>query len=125
MCADKFAATKLVGYGQLFGGIILICFSLIMGGRIRVFTAPATLLLLLLAVLAAVPYVLSLIPLKYFPASEVSVFNLLIPVFGVLFSAPVLGENILKWNYPIALVFIALGIFTVNYKNGKDKSKDI
>ena len=123
MCAGKIAATKLVGYGQLFGGIMLIAFSLIMGGRIRVFTAPAVLLLLLLALLAAVPYVLSLIPLKYFPASEVSVFNLLITVFGVVMSGIILGENIFKLNYLASLILISIGIFTVNYrgrKNGKN-----
>ena len=115
-CAGKIAATKLVGYGQLFGGIILIFFSLIMGGRIRVFTAPAILLLLLLAVLAAVPYVLSLIPLKYFPASEVSVFNLLITVFGVVMSGIVLGENIFKINYLVSLALIVIGILLVNWR---------
>ena len=125
MSAGKVGTVRLVGNAQLIGGLSLLCVSLLLGARIPQVSLTGVLLLLALAAISAVSYVLSLLPLRYYPASKVSVFNLLIPVFGVLFSAPVLGENILKWNYPIALVFIALGIFTVNYKNGKDKSKDI
>jgi len=114
--ADKFSATKLVGYGQLIGGVLLTVFSLIMGGRISRVSVSAVLLLLALAAISAVAYVLSLIPLKYFPASEVSVFNLFISVFGVIMSGLVLGENVLKLNYLIAFLLISLGVFAVNQR---------
>ena len=112
--AGKFSATKLVGYGQLIGGVLLTAFSLIMGGRISTVSVSGILLLLALAAISAVAYVLSLIPLKYFPASEVSVFNLFISVFGVVMSGLVLGENVLKLNYLIAFILISLGVFAVN-----------
>ena len=70
-----------------------------------------------LSLISAIAYVLSLIPLKYFPASEISVFNLLITVFGVVMSALVLGENIFKISYLAALIFISVGIFCVNNNN--------
>ena len=73
---------------------------------------------LMLSAISAIAYILSLIPLKYFPASEVSVFNLLITVFGVVMSGIVLGESIFRLNYLIALVLIALGILAVNRKQG-------
>ena len=113
-CTNQVATTKLVGYGQLFGGIILIAFSLFMGGGIPQISLQGMLTLLALALFAAVAYVLSLIPLKYFPASEVSVFNLLITVFGVIMSGLVLGEDIFKINYLISLLLICMGIFLVN-----------
>ena len=53
-------------------------------------------------------------PLKYFPASEISSFNLLITVFGVVMSGIVLGENILKWNYFVSLALIGAGIILIN-----------
>ena len=115
-CAGKVEPTKLVGYGQLTGGILLTVFSLVMGGRITKITAQGVLTLLALAPFAAVAYVLSLLPLKYFSASEISVLNLLIPVFGVVISGLVLGENIFRINYLISLALIILGILLVNWR---------
>ena len=119
-CANKVSTAKLVGYGQFFGGIILTVFSLCMGGRITQMSLQGVLTLLALAIFAAVAYVLSLIPLKYFPASEVSVFNLLITVFGVVMSGLVLGENIFKLNYLISLALIVTGIILVNWRKKKN-----
>lgn len=114
--ADKVPTARLVGYGQFFGGIALTVFSLIMGGRISQITLLGVLSLIALAAFAAIAYVLSLIPLKYFPASEISVFNLLITVFGVVMSGIILGENIMKFNYILSTVLIVLGILLVNWR---------
>jgi len=57
---------------------------------------------------------LSLMPLQYFPVSEVSSFNLLITVFGVIMSAALLGENIFQMNYLISLLLISCGILFIN-----------
>ncbi len=115
-CAHRLEATHLVGYGQLIGGVLLTVFSIIMGGRLTQVTPKGVLCLIALAAISAVAYVLSLIPLRYFPASEVSVFNLLITVFGVVMSGIVLGEEILRWNYLISLALIILGILLVNWR---------
>ena len=112
--ASSIPAPKLVGYGQLSGGILLCAFSFVMGGRIRSFNATAILTLCALTLISAIAYIASLMPLKYFPASEISSFNLLITVFGVVTSALVLRENVLKWSYLISLVLISLGIIMIN-----------
>ena len=112
--AGKIDARKLVGYGQLFGGIILTAFSLLVGGRISDVSLVGVITLVALSLISAIAYVLSLIPLKYFPASEISVFNLLITVFGVVMSALVLGENVFKISYLASLLLISLGILLVN-----------
>ncbi|MBR2612663.1 MAG: DMT family transporter [Clostridia bacterium] len=117
--ANKIPSIFLVGYGQLSGGVLLILFSLLAGGRVHIITPTGILTLLALAAIAGVAYVLSLIPLRYFPASEVSVFNLLITVFGVVMGGVILNENILRIEYLISLLLVSLGIFLVNYRGHK------
>lgn len=112
--ASSVSAPKLVGYGQLAGGVMLCIFSLITGGRIPTVNATAVITLCSLAFISAAAYILSLMPLKYFPASEISSFNLLITVFGVVMSALILGENVFKWNYLVSLLLIGMGILMIN-----------
>ena len=114
--AGKIPPVTLVGYGQLAGGVLLIVFSLLCGGRIHSVTPKGILVLIALAGIAGIAYVLSLIPLKYFPASEISVFNLLITVFGVVMGGVVLGENILRIEYLLSLLLICAGILLVNLR---------
>ena len=128
--ASSISAPKLVGYGQLTGGILLCIFSLIMGGRIVNVNATAVITLCSLAFISSAAYILSLMPLKYFPASEISSFNLLITVFGVVMSALMLGENIFKWSYLVSLLLISFGIIMINSvktlrlkSGGKEASK--
>ena len=122
--ADRLSAVRLVGNGQLIGGALLLAVSLCLGANIPKISLAGLLLLLALAAISAAAYVLSLMPLRYFPASEVSVYNLLIPVFGVVLSGIILGEDVLKWNYPISLALICAGIILVNLK-GKNNGKNI
>lgn len=114
--AESISAPKLVGYGQLIGGIMLCIFSALSGGRIHTVNLIAVISLIALVLISAVAYILSLMPLKYFPASEISSFNLLITVFGVAMSAVMLGENIFKWNYGASLALISIGIILINSK---------
>ena len=118
--ANKIPSVTLVGYGQLVGGVLLILFSLICGGKIETVSTKGILVLLALAAIAGIAYVLSLIPLKYFPASEISVFNLLITIFGVIMGGVVLRDNIFRIEYLLALLLISLGIILVNYKGKKN-----
>ena len=112
--SSEISSPKLVGYGQLTGGLLLCAFSIFSGGRIHAFNITALLSLCALVLISAVAYMLSLAPLKYFPASEISSFNLLITVFGVVMSAVMLGENIFRWNYLVSLVLISIGIILIN-----------
>ncbi len=107
-------AAKLVGYGQLTGGVLLTVFAYALGGRLTGFSPVGFVTLAALVFISAFAYVMSLMPLKYFPASEVSSFNLLITVFGVVMSGVILGENVLKINYFISLALISAGIIFVN-----------
>lgn len=114
--SDTLSAMALVGGGHLVGGAVLCLFSLLCGGRLTTVNFTAVFTLLLLVGISSVAYILSLMPLKYHPASETSSFQLLITVFGAVMSALLLGESILRWNYLLALILIGLGIALVNKK---------
>lgn len=107
-------AVSLVGLGQTIGGILLCAFSLMFEGKISNVNFKAIFILIILAGISSSAYLLSVLPLKYFPASEIASFNLLIPIFGVIMSGIILHENIFKWNYFAALLLISFGIFIIN-----------
>ena len=117
LSANRLSAVKLVSFGQFTGGVLMIIFSLSRSIHIKIVTDTGLWVLVILSLISAVAYVLSLLPLRYFPASEISVFNLMITVFGVVMSAVVLGENVFRLNYLISFVLVSAGIFLVNTKN--------
>ena len=51
--------------------------------------------------------------LAYHPISKIAIYNALIPVLGVIFAALLLKEE-LKWQYLMAVVMVACGIYLVN-----------
>lgn len=114
--SNNMSMMALVGGGHLFGGILLCVFSLLGGGRLTSVDFTAVFTLVLLVGISSIAYILSLMPLKYHPASETSSFQLLITVFGAAMSALLLGESIFRWNYLLALVLVSLGIYLVNKK---------
>lgn len=114
--ANDFSPVLLVGYGQLTGGLLLTGGSLLLGGSINTINLSAVFSLIALIFIASIAYILSLLPLKYFPASEISIFNLLITIFGVVMSGIVLKENVLRLNYGIALILIIIAVLMINSK---------
>ncbi len=95
------------------GGLALVALGWMMGGQLGQFTWASALLLLYLALLSSAAFALWSALLKYNPVGMITIFNFLVPVFGVLLSAAFLGETILQWKYLIALVLVCSGIFLV------------
>ncbi len=58
---------------------------------------------------------------KRLDASRAAIFQTLVPLFGVLFSALFLQEKFDFFIYPISLLLVILGITLVNRKNKKKK----
>ena len=112
--AGSVNAVHLVGLGQLIGGFLLTVAALIAGGELSGVSTAGVVILLALAGISAAAYSLSVMPLKYFPASEIASFNLLIPLFGVIMSGIVLKENIFRLNYLAAILLIVCGIMIIN-----------
>ena len=59
---------------------------------------------------------------KRLDASRAAIFQTLVPLFGVLFSAIFLPEKFDLFIYPISLLLVVLGITLVNLRNKTDKS---
>lgn len=95
------------------GGFALMILGWATGGSLDNFDWQSTLLLIYLALLSSTAFALWGTLLKYNPVGMVTIFNFLVPVFGVALSAIFLGESIMEWKYLIALVLVCSGIFLV------------
>lgn len=114
----------LSGYQFLFGGIVMVIFGYLLGGRISIVSVKGVILLVYLSFLSATAYTLWGIILKYNDVSRVAVFGFMTPVFGCIFSALLLKESIgsSAVNTVLALALVSVGIIIVN---AKARNKDI
>ncbi len=102
---------------QLFGGgLLLIIIGVILGGRVSYSSFEGIIILIWLSVVSSVSFLLWTALLKYHPVSRITIFTMLVPVFGTLWSWILLGENILNIGNLISLVLIAAGIVLVNQR---------
>lgn len=106
----------LSGWQFFVGGLVMILCGWCMGGRLVLDSLPAFGVLLYLAFLSAVAYSLWGILLKYNPVSKVAMFGFMNPMFGVLFSAWLLGESSEAFGIRgiTALFLVCAGICIVN-----------
>lgn len=108
------SAEKTLLYQLAVSAVILVPFVPMAGPLLRDVSALATGALLFQAVvIVAFTYVLWFWLMRRYPASGLSSFAFLSPVFGVLCGGLLLGEP-LSWRIFVALVLIALGLLTVN-----------
>ena len=116
--SQRLDATVMTGWQLGLGGLVLCAAGLLLGGEMAAFDAASGALLGYLALLSAVAYALWSVLLKYNPVGMVAVFNFLIPVFGVVLSALLLGETLLEWKNLVALVLVSAGIWLVSRSQG-------
>ena len=111
----KGSVFEMTAFQLLFGAALILLVALPMGGSF-VFSAKSLLLTLYLAFVSAAAFSLWTALLTCHPAGKILVYNLLIPVFGTLWSYLLLGETqIFDPMYPISIVLITIGILLVNY----------
>lgn len=115
--SQKSNPVTLSGYQFMTGGIIMILIALAGGGQLPQVTVSGLLLLLYLACVSAVAYTLWSLLLRYNPVSKVTVFNFLVPVFGVILSTIILNESgLFSPGTLAALLLVCSGIWLVNSK---------
>lgn len=114
--------TVATAYQLTFGGVCLLVLGFILGGKINPVNLNGVMILLWLSFVSAVSFLLWTALLKYHPVSRITVFTMLIPIFGTMWSGIILGEDILKIEYLLALLFVSIGIILVNI-NLKGKKK--
>lgn len=115
MPGDSDALTS-TAWQQITGGVILLILGLTTGGKLAVPNMEGMLCLAFQVTAAAVAYSLWFYLLKNFDASTVSVSKFMTPVFGVLFSGLLLGEEIFKVTNLVALALVCTGVVVVNLK---------
>jgi len=113
---DKYKPTYIVAYSQLLGGVILVISGLIFGGSIGKISLQSIAVLGYICFASITANLLWNTLIKYNDMSKLAVLKSMDPLFASLFSALLLGENILKPTYLIATAFIILAIAVSNYK---------
>ena len=98
----------------IIGGSALIICGLAFGGKLVFYDIGCVLILLYLAAMAGVAFMLWTMLLFHNDVSRVAVFNLLIPVFGTMWSGIFLHENIFTLTNFISLLLVCGGILLVN-----------
>lgn len=114
----------ITSYQLLFGGLALTALGAVFGGRLDLKNGRGVLILLWLAFVSAAAFTLWTALLKYHPASKISVFNLLVPVFGTILSGILLGENIFRAEIFLSLILITAGILAVNLSTEEKANGD-
>ena len=97
------------------GGIMLIAGLIIYPDSRWHISVKGIIILFILIMISAVCFAVYNKLLSIYPISEISIFNALIPVLGVMFSAVLLNEAI-KWQYIAAVFIVGFGVFMVNKK---------
>jgi len=72
-----------------------------------------------------IAYTFYLEGVKRLNASRAAIFQTLVPLFGVLFSAIFLQEEFDFFIYPFALLLVILGITLVNYNSSRNKREKL
>ncbi len=105
---------RITAFQLVLGGCVLSAAGFICGGRLNFNSVQSVLILFWLAFVSAAAFSVWTALLKHHPASIITVFNLLVPVFGTMLSGLMLGENVFRPEIFISLVLISLGIAAVN-----------
>ena len=113
----------LSGYQFFTGGIVLTIIGFLCGGLITHVSTQAVMLLIYLALVSSIAYTLWGILLKYNPVGKVAVFGFMNPIFGVILSAWLLGEQNQAFSIigVVSLLLTCIGIYIVN-SNSKIKN---
>lgn len=107
-------AVLLSGWQFAFGGLLLWLTGFVQGGSLSLASLPGLADLAYLAFVSAAAYTIWGFLLQYNPISKIGMYNCLIPLFGVLWSAMLLHENAFEPQTLAALVLIMGGILLVN-----------
>lgn len=117
--------TAISAYHLLFGGLGLIIVGLAFGGCLDFTSITLYLFLIYLGVVSGVSFTIWTALLKYNPVSRILIFNLLIPVFGTVWSGILLGEAIFTTTNFLSVILISAGITLVNIQTKRDKQREV
>lgn len=114
---------QISGWQLVFGGTGLTVIGVVFGGNLVFHDFACFGILIYLAAVAGLGFMLWTMLLFFNDVSKVAVFNLLIPVFGTMWSGIFLSENIFTFENIFSLTLVCAGIFLVNFKFSKSENK--
>lgn len=106
----------LCGYQMALGGFIMFVIGIILNGKIDFWGLLPV--FVCLTIIYAVSYTLWTVLLKHNPASSITIYSFMTPVFGVIFSPMLLSEKggVAPINLVIALIMVCVGIILWGYE---------
>ncbi len=117
--SKKMNMMPATGLSMAFGGMLMIAFGLIIKPKsVWNISLKGIFVLFILIMISAVCFAIYNELLAVYPISEISIFNALIPVLGVIFSSVLLKEE-LKWQYICSVIIVGIGIYLVNMRRKK------
>jgi len=119
--AQKEDPIVLCGYQMSLGGAVLLVIGVALNGEMDF--AGMLPIFIGLTLIYAISYTLWTVLLKYNPASSITIYSFMIPVFGVVFSALMLSEDggVAITNLIIALILVCAGILLWGYEKKPPK----
>lgn len=111
---QSLSPVKYTGYSQLAGGIFLLVLGWALGGKIPHIDLGAIMSFLYICSASIGAYVMWNSLLRTESISKLSVIKFTEPLFAVIFSGLILGEDIFKLSYLVALVLLLLALLTEN-----------
>ena len=119
VASKKMNMMQATGQSMMIGGALLLIIGLIIGTNSSwCVNVKGMIVLIGLIMISAICFAVYNELLAYHPISKIAIFNALIPVLGVIFSALLLKEE-LKRQYFIAVMMVACGIYLVNKKENR------
>jgi drug/metabolite transporter (DMT)-like permease len=110
MLSQRLNVIVMTGWQMTLGGLALCSAGMLTGGHLQGFTPVSLGLLTYMALLSSLAFGLWSTLLKYNPVGRVTIYNFLVPVFGVALSAIFLHETVFVWKNLLALVLVCGGI---------------
>ena len=122
---ERVSPACYVAYTQLFGGVFLSALGFLLGGRITYLDFSSIIAFVYICSASIGAYVLWTALLKHGSMSMLSIIKFTEPLFAVIFSGMILGEDIFKVSYLAALVLLAASLLISHFPRSKNESKNI
>lgn len=120
---EKGDTMVIAAYQMIFGGSLLVGSGVAFGGCFEKIEPIGYITFAYLFSTLGLTFWLFSQLLKYNSLGKVTIFNALMPIFGTIASALMLGENIGKWNILFAMFLAVIGIFLVNGEKSRQSGK--
>ncbi len=120
---ERVAPVTMTGISQFFGGIVLLAVGFLLGGKARI-TLEKSYIFALICVASILSYCLWFGAVKKGELSKLFIIKFAEPVFACVFSALMIGENVLKIQYLAGFLLISFGIVLSELRSPLEKSRN-